>query len=126
MKKILLILALSLNSLLAAEVVCITIQENIKKIRCKYMAISQDVARNVTFNWTSPDNPADNRSKIQKIPSGHLSVYDDRYFSGRSEGRWTIEVVESDQSKVSTIYIKDSNAEVIRHRPDDPVLNKMK
>ena len=125
MKKILPILALLVSTLTAAEVVCTTIQSNIKKIRCKYMAIAQEVPREVTFNWASPDNPADNRSKTHKIPAGHVSVYDDRYFSGRSEGRWSIEVVETDKSKVSTEYIKDSNAEVIRVRPEDPILEKM-
>ena len=126
MKKFLLLLTLTASSLIAAEVVCKTIQENIKKIRCKYMDIAQDKERVVTFNWTSPDNPADNRTKNQKIPAGHISVYDDRYFSGRSEGKWGIEVVEANQQKVSTVYIKDSNAEVIRTRPDDPVLKKIR
>lgn len=126
MKKILPVLALLVTTLTAAEVVCTTVQANIKKIRCKYMAIAQEVPREVTFNWTSPDNPADNRSKTHKIPAGHVSVYDDRYFSGRSEGRWSIDVVETDRSKVSTQYIKDSNAEVIRVRPEDPILKKIK
>jgi len=126
MKKLLLLLSLTASSLLAAEVVCTTIQENIKKIRCKYMNIAQPQERLVTFNWTSPDNPADNRSKKQKIPAGHISVYDDRYFSGRSEGQWNVEVVELNQQKVSTVYIKDSNAKVIRTRPDDPILKKIR
>lgn len=125
MRKILPVLALLVTTLTAAEVVCTTIQANIKKIRCKYMALAQEVPRDVTFNWTSPDNPADNRTKTHTIPAGHVSVYDDRYFSGRSEGRWRIEVVEKDNTKVSTEYIKDSNAEVIRVRPEDPVLGKM-
>lgn len=126
MKKILPVLALLVTTLSAAEVICTTTQSNIKKIRCKYMALAQEVPREVTFNWTSPDNPADNRSKTHKIPAGHVSVYDDRYFSGRSEGRWRINVVEKDNSKVTTEYIKDSNAEVIRMRPEDPVMSTMK
>ena len=126
MKKILLLLSFAASSLVAAEVVCATIHENIKKIRCKYMHIAEDTARKVTFQWISPDNPADNRSKIQNIPAGHISVYDDRYFSGRSEGRWKVEVIEADETKVSTVYLKDRNSQIMRIQPDDPILKKIR
>lgn len=126
MKNLFLIMIFTSNLLFASEVHCITIQENIKKIRCKYIGNPYDRAREVTFRWISPDNPADNRSKNHKIPAGHISVYDDRYFSGRSEGRWGVEVVDFNQQKVSTVYIKDSNAEVVRIIPDDPLLKKIR
>ncbi len=122
MKAVLLFFSLTFSMLTAAEVTCETVQSSIKKIRCKYMALAQDTTRKVTFNWISPDNEADNRMKVHTIPPGHISVYDFRYFAGRSEGKWTISVMEnSDQTTVSTEYIKDSNEEVVPET-SDPIL----
>ena len=122
MKKILLFVTLTFSSLSAAEVICETVQSSIKKIRCKYMALSQEAPRKVTFNWVSPDNVGDNRSRTHTVGPGHISVFDFRYFSGRSEGKWTITVVEeNNKNSVSTEYIKDSNAEVVPETMD-PVL----
>lgn len=113
---------LLLNSFVfSAEVTCQTIQDSIKKIRCKYMSLSEKVSRNVTFKWTSPDNPADNRAKSHIVPAGYISVFDYRYFSGRAEGTWIVEVYEENNSSVSTKYLKDSNAEVTIGQPQDPL-----
>ena len=108
----------------AAEIQCETVQDGIKKISCKYMAISQTKAREVTFKWISPDNPADNRIKTHTVKPGHISVYDFRYFGGRSEGKWTISATENDtNTTVSTIYTKDSN-ENIKVKSKDPLLRQ--
>jgi hypothetical protein len=124
MKTALLITIATLSSLAAAEVTCETVQTSIKKIRCKYLALAQEKPRQVTFKWVSPDNKADNRTKVHTIPPGHISVFDYRYFSGRSEGKWTISVTEnSSQKSVSTEYLKDSNAEVMIESTD-PLLKK--
>ena len=124
MKKLFLFLALFSSSLIAAEVVCTTIQEDIKKIRCKYSALAQETPRQVTYTWTSPENSADNRTKVHNIPAGHVSVYDYRYFGGRAEGKWKIEVSEEDNSTVATDFLKDSNAEVGRDGIQDPLLKE--
>ena len=107
----------------AHELECITTQEGIKKIQCKYEATTRDHARDVAFNWISPDNVADNRTKTLSIKAGHKSVFDFRYFSGRSEGKWIISVTELENNTTTkTQYLKDSNAEVISNRPEDPLL----
>ncbi len=126
MKKPLLAFAfLSFSLVTAAEVSCETVQEGIKKIRCKYMEMSQDKSRQVSFQWVSPDNPADNRVKTITVPAGHISVFDYRYFGGRAEGKWVISVTELDTNKsVSTEYMKDSNAEVAVSSTDESVLEE--
>lgn len=122
MKKLFFSITLTLASVTAAEVICETVQSSIKKIRCKYMALAQETPREVTFNWISPDNEADNRSRIHKVKAGHVSVFDFRYFSGRAEGKWTISVLENTaQTSVNTEFIKDSNARV-EIKSTDPIL----
>ena len=108
-----------------AHLECVTIQEGIKKIQCKYEAPSVSYDRNVTFFWISPDNPADNRAKTIAVQAGHISVYDFRYFAGRSEGLWNISVIEEENNQtVSVQFSKDSNAAVWHQPPSDPILRK--
>lgn len=121
LRKIFITFLLISSFVFSAEVTCETIQDSIKKIRCKYLSLSEKASRNVTFKWTSPDNPADNRAKSHIVPAGHISVFDYRYFAGRAEGTWTIEVYEENNSSVSIKYLRDSNAEVTIGQPQNPL-----
>ena len=116
--------ALLFMGLEAAELHCTTTQEGIKKIKCKYMDVTRSHDRHIIFKWFSPDNPADNRTKRLLLPAFNKSVYDYRYFGGRSEGLWNISATEEESNRtITTQYLKDSNAEVGIEKPKDPILN---
>lgn len=107
----------------ASELKCSTTQEGIKKIKCKYMDVTRNFDRHIVFNWVSPDNAADNRTKRLLLPAYNKSVFDFRYFGGRSEGLWKISATEVERNiTISTEYLKDSNAEVSSEKPNDPIL----
>ena len=113
MRNALLTMIVSFSLLTAAEITCETVHSGIKKIRCTYSFQSFNKPRNVTFYWISPDNKSDNLTKSYTVEAGQVSVIDYRYFSGRSEGRWTISVSdEATNERISTEYIKNSNEKV--------------
>ena len=113
MRNALLTMMMSFSLLTAAEITCETVHSGIKKIRCIYSSKSYIKPRNVTFSWISPDNKSDNLTKSYTVEAGQVSVIDYRYFSGRSEGRWTISVSdEATNESISTEYIKNSYEKV--------------
>ena len=113
MRSILLTMMVSFSLLAAAEITCETVHSGIKKIRCTYSCQPFNKPRNVTFSWISPDNKADNFTKVYTLLAGQVSVVDSRYFAGRSEGKWAISVSdESTNESVSTEYIKNSYEKV--------------
>ncbi len=78
-------------------------EDDIYKIKCKYMTISKTYDRNISMAWTSPSTPADDRFKTVLLKAYNKSVYDFRYFDGRADGSWTISATDDSTAQVTTI-----------------------
>ncbi len=78
-------------------------EDDIYKIKCKYMTISKTYDRNISMAWTSPSTPGDDRFKTVLLKAYNKSVYDFRYFDGRADGSWTISATDDSTAQVTTI-----------------------
>ena len=72
------------------------------KITCKLMTKRLNKARNVEFEWESP-NGKDDRERDMILPANHASIFDSREKNGRAKGLWRVEV-EIDDEEVSTNF----------------------
>lgn len=97
MNKILLVSTLFIGSLFAQEsiVECLVINEE-NSIICKYTheRITED--KEVEVHWIDPTGNL-SRERTMVIPSGHGSIYDFRYISGRMLGEWTFKVEDGEE-----------------------------
>ena len=71
---------------------CIVIKEE-NSIICKYMSTRSTEDRFINVEWIDPNGDLSRSRKIL-FPSGHGSVYDFRYLSGREQGLWTFKVLD--------------------------------
>ena len=78
-------------------------EDDIYKIKCKYMTVPKTYDRNISMAWTSPSTPADDRFKTVLLKAYNKSVYDFRYFDGRADGSWTISATDDSTAQVTTI-----------------------
>lgn len=77
------------------EVDCLVIKEE-NSIICKYISNRTSDDRFINVEWISPDKEISRTRKIL-FPSGHGSVYDFRYLSGREIGEWSFKVTDGDE-----------------------------
>lgn len=108
MKRLLVTFFLLISSCLASdyvgrEVDCLVIKEE-NSIICKYMAERPLEDRFVTMEWINPEGEVSRTRKIL-FPSGHGSVYDFRYLSGREIGTWNFRVIDKDEVFNTTFEI---------------------
>ncbi|WP_428024077.1 hypothetical protein [Arcobacter sp.] len=109
MKKLLLTAFLIISSCVASdyigsEVDCLVIKEE-NSIICKYMTERSIEDKFVTMEWINPEGEISRTRKVL-FPSGHGSVYDFRYLSGRELGVWTFRVTDKEQVYNTTFEIK--------------------
>ncbi|WP_375724451.1 hypothetical protein LXN10_02925 [Arcobacter sp. KX21116] len=100
MKKLFLAALLSLSSCfgtdsVGSEVDCLVIKEE-NSIICKYMTQRSTEDKFIKVEWINPEGEI-SRTRNVLIPSGHGSVYDFRYLSGREVGVWNFRVTDKDQ-----------------------------
>lgn len=86
------------------EADCLVIKEE-NSIICKYIAERSSEDRFINVEWIDPDGIVSRTRKIL-FPSGHGSVYDFRYLSGRAEGVWKFIVVDGDKTIQTEFEIK--------------------
>ena len=105
MQKLFSIFLLFTLTLFASDVLeCNVVNEDdIYKIKCKYMTVSKTFDRNISMAWTSPSTPGDDRFKTVLLKAYNKSVYDFRYFDGRADGSWTISATDDSSGQVTTI-----------------------
>jgi hypothetical protein len=77
-------------------------EDDIYKIKCKYMTVSKVYDRNISMAWTSPSTPGDDRFKTVLLKAYNKSIYDFRYFDGRADGSWTISATDDSTGQVTT------------------------
>lgn len=77
------------------EVDCLVIKEE-NSIICKYISERSSEDRFVNVEWIDPNGDLSRTRKIL-FPSGHGSVYDFRYLSGREPGLWTFKVIDNEK-----------------------------
>jgi len=81
-------------------------EDDIYKIKCKYMTVSKSFDRNISIAWTSPSAPQDDRFKTILLKAYNKSVYDFRYFDGRANGTWTITATDDSSGAVTSIQFE--------------------
>ncbi len=109
MKKLLLTTFLIISSCFASdyigsEVDCLVIKEE-NSIICKYMTERSIEDKFVTMEWINPEGEVSRTRKVL-FPSGHGSVYDFRYLSGREIGTWNFRVIDKDKIFTTTFEVK--------------------
>ncbi len=109
MKKLLLTAFLIISSCFASdyigsEVDCLVIKEE-NSIICKYMTERTIEDKFVKMEWINPTGEVSRNRKVL-FPSGHGSVYDFRYLSGREIGEWTFRVTDKDKVFSTTFEVK--------------------
>jgi hypothetical protein len=95
---------ISLNAKTTNNVDCIIIKDE-NSIICKYILERVNSHKKVVFNWIEPNNSI-SRKRVMDIPIGHGSVYDFRYIKGRSQGIWTLEVTDNNQTYKTNFLIE--------------------
>lgn len=86
------------------EVDCLVIKEE-NSIICKYMTYRPMEDRTVTFKWINPKGDI-SRTREILFPSGHGSVYDFRYLSGRETGIWNLKVKDGNNEYSTEFEVK--------------------
>ncbi len=80
-----------------------------KRIQCTFFTQRVNFDRNISFHWTSPDKEYDFRQHNFKLPAHHGSVYDYRYYHGRSSAEWKISVQNEHNQTIAQTIFKLSN-----------------
>ena len=86
-------------------------EDDIYKIKCKYMTVAKSYDRNISIAWTSPSAPQDDRFKTILLKAYNKSIYDFRYFDGRANGSWTITATDDSSGEVTTIQFEKQDLE---------------
>ncbi len=104
------IISLLFSSLYAKDsIFCEVLGVESKRIQCTFFTQRVSFDRNVTFCWESPDAQYDYRRHYFTLPAHHGSVYDYRYYHGRSAGEWKISVKDdANRTMAQTIFELDT------------------
>ena len=86
-------------------------EDDIYKIKCKYMTVTKSYDRNISMAWSSPSAPQDDRFKTILLKALNKSVYDFRYFDGRANGSWTISATDNSTGEVTSIQFEKQDLE---------------
>jgi len=89
----------------AHNLVCEVLGEGSKRIQCTFFAKRVDYDRNITFEWKSPSLEEDNRRRTVMLNAHYGSIYDYRYYYGRSPGEWRVSAKEGDIKLGETTFI---------------------
>jgi len=110
MKKLLTLLLIFNIALVAAptqttnSVDCIILEDE-NSIICKYTTERSNIDREVILQWINPQNEI-SRERDMLIPSGHASIYDFRYKTGRETGKWIFKVIDNSKEYTTTFTIE--------------------
>ncbi len=111
-KKISLFILLTLSLFAGDALKCEVINEDdIYKIKCKYMTVAKNFDRNISMAWTSPSAPQDDRFKTILLKANYKSIYDFRYFDGRANGSWTISATDNSSAQVTSVIFEKQDLE---------------
>lgn len=98
-----LLLTLTLSLFAKDGLLCKVVNEDeIYKIKCKYLTTAKNYDRNISIAWTSPSTPQDDRFRTVLLLANNISVYDYRYFDGRADGNWVISATDDSTGEVAT------------------------
>ncbi|MEA2111777.1 MAG: hypothetical protein U9P71_06990 [Campylobacterota bacterium] len=113
MKYFITIITLLLLSPLHAEnsVFCEVLGVESKRIQCTFFTQRVSFDRNISFHWKSPDKEYDFREHSFVLPAHHGSVYDYRYYHGRSLGEWKVLVKDEHNQTMAQTVIKLNTSE---------------
>lgn len=98
-----LLLTLTLSLFAKDGLLCKVVNEDeIYKIKCKYLTTAKNYDRNISIAWTSPSTPQDDRFRTVLLLANNISAYDYRYFDGRADGNWVISATDDSTGEVAT------------------------
>lgn len=103
-----LLLTLTLSLFAKDGLLCKVVNEDeIYKIKCKYLTTAKNYDRNISIAWTSPSTPQDDRFRTVLLLANNISAYDYRYFDGRADGNWVISATDDSTGEVAaTEFVK--------------------
>jgi len=97
------LMTLTLNANPLNYVKCKVEKDN-DRIYCTYHQERVNFQKEVEFNWQNPKGKIE-RTKSFVIPKRHASVYDYRFYNGRTKGLWSVYVNDGDEEFKTTILI---------------------
>ncbi len=104
---------LLLSSLHAKDsIFCEVLGVESKRIQCTYFTQRVNFDRNISFHWMAPDEEYDFRQHNFSLLAQHSSVYDYRYYHGRSLGEWKIFVNNEQNQTIAQTIFELSNEEL--------------
>lgn len=100
---------MSFNLLIADEttddyLVCEVLGEGSKRIQCTFFTQRVAYDRNITFEWKSPSLEEGHRKRKMILNAHHGSLYDYRYYYGRTPGEWHVCAKEGDIKLSETTF----------------------
>ncbi len=116
MKSALLAALVALTCSLHAEssIFCEVLGGESKRIQCTFFTQRVPFDRNISFHWESPDEKYDYRQHDFVLQAHHGSVYDYRYYYGRTPGTWKIHVNDdSNRVLANTTFELHSEEELL-------------
>jgi len=109
--KLIIFFLMSLNLSFAQEtssansIVCEVLGEGSKRIQCTFFSQRVGHDRNITFDWKSPSLEEDHRKRKMILNAHHGSLYDFRYYYGRSPGEWHVCAKDGDIKLAETTFV---------------------
>ncbi|MEA3521931.1 MAG: hypothetical protein U9R50_03075 [Campylobacterota bacterium] len=109
--KLIIVFLVSIVSLFAEKqensntLVCEVLGEESKRIECTFFTQRMNYDRNITFEWKSPSLSEDNRKRKMILSAYHGSLYDYRYYYGRSPGEWHVCIKSADAKLAETSFV---------------------
>ncbi len=95
----------------ADSLICEVLGEGSKRIQCTYFIQRVAYDRNITFDWKSPSLEKDHRKRTIILNAHHGSLYDFRYYYGRSPGEWHVSVKDGDTKLAETTFVIKEQAD---------------
>jgi hypothetical protein len=102
---------ISINFLYAQQaqdsntLICEVLGEGSKRIQCTFFTSRVNYDRNITFEWKSPSIGKDDRTRMIILNANYGSLYDFRYYYGRSPGEWHVSVKDGNITLSDTTFI---------------------
>ena len=93
------------------SIVCEVLGEESKRVQCTFFSTRAGHDRNITFHWISPSLRGDDRKRTIILKAHHGSIYDFRYYYGRSPGEWVVTISEDNATLAKTTFIIDEEDE---------------
>ncbi len=87
------------------SLICEVLGEESKRIQCTFFTKRMNYDRNITFEWKSPSLTEEHRKRQMLLNAYHGSLYDYRYYYGRSPGEWHVCIKDGKLKLAETTFV---------------------